>query len=334
MGLQRTPEALLEVGKLRQFLDKTKDRDNAATSSIKSEFDAYASRRGPQHWSHRGHVWAPRPNAKITDMAAAWVRALYFSGNSTVASISQTLQVSGAAIYSILQGRTHRRVSAGYGLPLHTLLAMVQAADRLQGEREEAPAATTAATTILLPPPPDRVLVGRRTLIARMRRALKRIQCSLYWDHVQQLWGIVSREDGGKLIKTFSDLEGEARALGLLKEWESVMPEENPQPRVIVIDANIDPPDPPDPPDGGEGEGGTGQTHITVPIAVDLDVLVPSGMSATVTGPHQVSVQATDTGLEHSTIVAEADTGPVDSEDDIEDLSDDADLEDEPEPEA
>ena len=328
MGLQRTPEALLEVGKLRQFLDKTKDRDTAATSSIKSEFDAYASRRGPQHWSHRGHVWAPRPNAKITDMAAAWVRALYLSGNSSVASISQTLQVSGAAIYSILQGRTHRRASAGYQMPLHTLLAMVQAADRLQGEREEAQA-PAATQTVLLPPPPDRVLVGRRTLIARMRRALKRVQCSLYWDHVQELWGIVSREDGS-LLKTFSDLEGEARALGLLKEWESVMPEENPQPRVIVIDANIDPPDPPDPPDGGEG---TGQTHITVPIAVDLDVLVPSGMSATVTGPHQVSVKVdTAAGLvDLASFEPGADTGPVDSEDDIEDLSYDADLEDEPE---
>jgi len=328
MGLQRTPEALLEVGRLRQFLDKTKDRDAKAVSSIKSEFDAYASRRGPQHWSHRGHVWAPRPNAKITDMAAAWVRALYLSGNSSVASISQTLQVSGAAIYSILQGRTHRRASAGYQMPLHTLLAMVQAADRLQGEREEAQA-PAATQTVLLPPPPDRVLVGRRTLIARMRRALKRVQCSLYWDHVQELWGIVSREDGS-LLKTFSDLEGEARALGLLKEWESVMPEENPQPRVIVIDANIDPPDPPDPPDGGEG---TGQTHITVPIAVDLDVLVPSGMSATVTGPHQVSVKVdTAAGLvDLASFEPGADTGPVDSEDDIEDLSYDADLEDEPE---
>jgi len=312
MGLQRTPEALLEVGKLRQFLDKTKDRDTAATSSIKSEFDAYASRRGPQHWSHRGHVWAPRPNAKITDMAAAWVRALYLSGNSSVASISQTLQVSGAAIYSILQGRTHRRASAGYQMPLHTLLAMVQAADRLQGEREEAQA-PAATQTVLLPPPPDRVLVGRRTLIARMRRTLKRVQCSLYWDHVQQLWGIVSREDGGKLIKTFSDLEGEARALGLLKEWESVMPEENPQPRVTVIDANIDPPDPepePEPEPDPEADPQDGQVCVTIPI----EICIPS-----TSGPGGVGARAS--------AVREAVDAAVHSileEDDITDLSDDA----------
>jgi len=312
MGLQRTPEALLEVGKLRQFLDKTKDRDNAATSSIRSEFDAYASRRGPQHWSHRGHVWAPRPNAKITDMAAAWVRALYLSGNSSVASISQTLQVSGAAIYSILQGRTHRRASAGYQMPLHTLLAMVQAADRLQGEREEAQA-PAATQTVLLPPPPDRVLVGRRTLIARMRRALKRVQCSLYWDHVQQLWGIVSREDGGKLIKTFSDLEGEARALGLLKEWESVMAEENPQPRVTVIDANIDPPDPepePEPEPDPEADPQDGQVCVTIPI----EICIPS-----TSGPGGVGARAS--------AVREAVNAAVESileEDDITDLSDDA----------
>jgi hypothetical protein len=331
MGLQRTPEALLEVGKLRQFLDSTKDRDAKAVSSIKSEFDAYASRRGPQHWSHRGHVYAPRPNAKITDMAAAWVRALYFSGASSVASISQTLQVSGAAIYSILQGRTHRRASAGYQMPLHTLLAMVQAADRIQGEREaqaKAPASPSAVQTVLLPPPPDRVLVGRRTLISRMRRALKRIQCSLYWDHVQELWGIVSREDGS-LLKTFADLEGEARALGLLQKWESVMPDENPQPRVIVIDANIDPPDPPDPPDP-EADPQSGQVCVTVPVPIEI--CVPSGLSATVTGPHQVSVKVdTAAGLvDLASFEPGSDTGP-DGEEDIDDLSDDADLEDEPE---
>jgi len=264
-------------------------------------------------------------------MAAAWVRALYFSGASTVASISQTLQVSGAAVYSILQGRTHRRASAGYQMPLHTLLAMVQAADRLQGEREEAQQAqqaqlqpSTAVETMLLPPPPDRVLVGRRTLISRMRRSLKRLHYSLFWDHVQGLWGIVSREDG-KLIKTFSDLEGEARALGLLQKWESVMPEDLPQPRVTVIDANIDPPDPPDPPDP-EADPQDGQVCVTIPI----EICVPSGLAAVVTGPHQVTVQAADPDLRIALVVAEADTGP-DGEEDIDDLSDDADLEDEPE---
>ena len=324
MGLQRTPEALLEVGKLRQFLDSTRDRDSTAVSSIRGEFDAYASRRGPQHWTHRGHIFAPRPNAKITDMAAAWVRALYFSRASSVASISQTLQVSAAAIYSILTGRTHRRASAGYGMPLHTLLAMVQAADRMQGEaQQQASAPPSGVQTVLLPPPPDRVLVGRRTLISRMRRALKRIQCSLYWDHVQQLWGIVSREDGSKLIKTFSDLEGEARALGLLKEWESAMPEDVPQPRVTIIDANIDPPDPepepePEPEPDPEADPQDGQVCVTVPI----QICVPSGLAAVVTGPHQVTVQADPGSLRGL---------GSDGEEDIDDLSDDADLEDEPE---
>lgn len=73
--------------------------------------DAYATRRGANHWTRRRT--SQGPTRKITDENAAAIRRAYASGCRTV-DLAADYNVTTVTINGIVAGRTHRRASAGY----------------------------------------------------------------------------------------------------------------------------------------------------------------------------------------------------------------------------
>lgn len=87
--------------------------EEAIPARVPPSKDRYATRRGPNHWTRRRP--SQGPTRKLSDEDAAFARRTYPAVRVVV--IAATLHVTPSTIYGVLNGKTHRRASAGWRRP-------------------------------------------------------------------------------------------------------------------------------------------------------------------------------------------------------------------------